>query len=322
MASPWDDELIQLHPDAASMPEPPEFIKHVPRRTAWLEFVALRGFQRFLGILPRGPLGLALSGFARLARRVDKRHARAARDFISTAYPDAGPDKIESMVLEAYRHLARVAIESHRLPRVVGSRLGDHFEVEACDGLEELFASDQGCIVLSAHVGFWEGVGMPFHAFGFTHGVAVGKPPNNAYLARWIQQHRQKQGGNLLPRDGAVAGVTAAVRSGGVAFLLLDQRPRQKAIYADLFGRSAACDRSAGVLVRRVGAPPVAMGGYMTGEAGRYRLVFQRISSPRELRDASVEEVVALVNRETEALVRRAPEQYFWLHDRYRDVPE
>lgn len=321
MASPWDDERIQVRPSDFRPPTERPFEKDIHRRGAWLEFQALRAAQRLLGALPQVLLEPALGGLAHLARLVDKRHANSARDFLRTAFPEASEREVEAGVLAAYRHIARVAVESERLPKILGARLAEHYEVEACEGLEELVAAREGVIVLTAHVGFWEGVGLPLHALGFRHGVAVGKPPNNVHLARWIQRRREEQGAWLLPREGAIQGVTAAVRSGGAAVLLLDQRPRQRPITVPFFGRPAACDRSAGVLVRRVGAPLLVVGCYLTDVPGRYRLVFQRIVRPEEVEGASSEEVIALVNRETEALVRRAPDQYFWLHDRFRGMP-
>lgn len=323
MASPWDDAVIRPRPEDFDLSSELAFRKDLRRGGAWLEFAALRAAQVGLGALPAPVLRPVLAGFARLARRVDRRHTRAARAFLATAFPEADEAELERRVLASYRHLARVAVECDRLPRLIGARLGDHFEVETCEGLEEVVAGG-GCLVLTAHVGLWEAVALPLLAMGYPGGVAVGKPPNNQHLARWIQRRREALGGVALPRDGAVQGVTAAVRAGGAAILLLDQRPRQgrKSVRVELFGRPAACDRSAGVLVRRVRAPMVVAGCYLTDRPGRYRQVFQRVVRPEELAGLSPEEVMALVNRETEALVRRAPDQYFWLHDRFKGAPE
>ncbi len=320
-AGPWDDLALSPMDPPQGLEVEGAFEKRLPHRGALVEYWALRSALFTLDHLPRPLLGPALGGLARLARRVDRRHARAARDFLATVFPGAGPKELEERLLQAYRHLARIAVESEGLSRLVGRRLGDHYRIETCPGLEELLGAGGGCILLTAHVGFWEGIGLPLHALGLRRGVVVGKPPNNIHMARWLQRRREKQGGRLLPRKGAMGGIATALAQGGVALLLLDQRPRHKAITAELFGRPAACDRSAGVLLKRMGVPVLVAGCYLTDTAQQYRLVFQRIIQPAELDGEPVEAILGLVNREIEKLVLRAPEQYFWLHDRYRGMP-
>ena len=136
-----------------------------------------------------------------------------------------------------------------------------------------------------------------------------------------LSHRRQAFGGYFVPREGAMRSVPAIVRAGGGVVLFLDQRGRKKPILADFFGRPAHSDRSAGVLVRRVGAPLVVLACYATECPWRYRMVFQRIVTPEELSGSSPAQVMAIINREMEVLIRRHPEQYFWLHDRYKGAP-
>lgn len=322
MASPWDDQpMLPRALDDCPVERVP-FSKSIRRRGAWIEFMALRALQRSLALMPRPLLRPAIGGFARFARLVDGRHAGPAREFLRSALPDATEDQLDWHVTEAYRHLVRIVVESEHLGELRGARLGDHYDLETCPGLEQLIASRRGFLVLTAHVGFWEGLGQPLFAFGVPFGAAVGKPPSNHHLARWMQRRREEQGYRLLARDGAIAGVNQIVRAGGAALLLLDQRPRTKPIQASFFGRPANCDRSASVLLRRVAAPILVMGCYLTPEPRRYRVVCQRVIQPEELQSASPVEVLELVNRETEELILRAPEQYFWLHDRFKGSPD
>jgi KDO2-lipid IV(A) lauroyltransferase len=155
---------------------------------------------------------------------------------------------------------------------------------------------------------------------------AVGKAPRNDFVAQHVRRLREAQGMRLVPRNGAMQVVPAALRAGCAAGLLLDHRPRQKPVYAPYFGRLAACDRSAGVLLRRVDAPIVFYGCYGLAEVDasahwRFELRFTRLVRPEELHGLEPEAISALVNAELEALVRHRPDQYFWLHDRYRGAP-
>jgi lauroyl/myristoyl acyltransferase len=88
-------------------------------------------------------------------------------------------------------------------------------------------------------------------------------------------------------------------------------------VFAPFFGRLARCDRSAGVLLRRLNAP-VAIGACLMDGPWRWRVHFRDVLSPRDLAGKSPEEISTSINVVLERLIRSAPDQYFWLHDRYR----
>ena len=288
---------------------------------AWLESVVARSAIR-LGLILPAPLREAwISILAGIGRGIDRRHSRAAREFIRCALPEASPERVEELVRCAWRHLPRVAMESAELGKLVGQRLGDSFEVHACEGLDEVLAAENGAMIVTAHVGVWEAFALPLAAMGFSPFHAVSKPPRNAYLAEHMDRQRRASGASMIPRKGAMRAVPQVVRAGGTVLMLLDHRARQKPIVVPFFGRPAACDRSAGVLVRRVAAPLVFAACYRQAGPRPYRLVFSRVVFPEDLRGLDAAQVMGLVNRESESLILACPEQYFWLHDRYKDLP-
>lgn len=316
------DDLVLAPPADLERPLEHVQVRHGRRGLgAWSEYLALRATQRVAAHLPRVALEPLIRTLARMGRAVDRRHTRAARDFVRTALPDAAPAEVEALVIGAWRHLVRLAFDSERIAGLLGRRFGDHYSLEACEGFEELRAQRRGCLFVTAHVGNWEALGLPLMALGFNPFYGVGKPPRNDPLARHIQRMREATGARLLPRKGAMRGVPAVIRAGGSVVLLLDHRARVKPVYAPLFARPAACDRSAGVLVRRVGVPIVFGACYNTAERDRYRLVFSRVVEPGELAGLGPEEVMNKVNGEIERLILAQPEQYFWLHDRYKGLP-
>jgi len=292
-----------------------------------LQFAAMRAALRVGAALPRGLQEGLVRAVAAAARCVDRRHTAAARDFIATALPELDARDRERLVRGAWRHLLRVALAAEGVTRhVLGRRLGEVYDTYATPEIEALFARPGGFVCVTAHVGYWElsppGVG----AFVGRPCYAVGKAPRNDFVAQHVRRMREAQGMRLVPRTGAMQVVPAALRAGCAAGLLLDHRPRQKPVYAPYFGRPAACDRSAGVLLRRVNAPIVFYGCYGLGAPGsgdpwRFELRFTRLVQPEELQGLGPEAIAALVNTELEALVRHRPDQYFWLHDRYRGAP-
>ena len=318
MVEAYDDLILEPVPGEAMRVEAPPAGSRYNGPLEWAEYLALRAL---LGIglrLPESAQAGMVAALASLARRFDRRHTEAARDFIGTALPDWDARQRDELLTLAWRNLCLLAFEGFRTASMRGRRLGEHYDVEPCEGLDELRASDQGAVVITVHVGVWEALGLPLGALGIGPLYAVGKPPKNVPVARFVERTRRAAGGHMLPRHGAMQVIPRAVRQGCTVLMLLDQRPVSKSVMAPFFGRQAPCDRSSAVLMRRLKVPLVFVACYRQPQRYRYRLMFSRIVQPEQLSGCSAEEIIGMVNRESQRLILECPEQYFWLHDRYK----
>jgi len=277
-----------------------------------------------LARLPRPLLNAFEAGFARLAKLLDRRHARSARVFLRQAFgPSLSDREIESRVAAAYAHLLEVALTPARFERRFGKRPGallERTEVVLSDDVRAVLAGG-GCVAVSAHIGDWEMAARIISEVGFRPFYAISKPSRNLPLSRLHQRLREDGGIRLVPRRGAMAFAPTIVAAGGSLGMLLDQRARKKPVLAPLFGRLARSDRSVGVLLRRLKCPVVFVAAYRTGDL-RWRFVADRVLYPEDVVGLTPEAIAAWINHELERQILAAPEQYFWLHDRYRDTPE
>lgn len=290
---------------------------------ARLEYLAMRAVMGTLGRLPDRAREAAFGGLARVAPHLDRRHADAARRFLDQALGPLAPEDRERRVRQAYRHFFRVLIDSWRIERELPyERTPEHFEVELDDDARRLFTSERGCVVVTGHLGNWEASTAVMPWLGLQPAYVIGKPVKNRYVSQAIQRMRESRHVRLLPRRGAMKSAAAIVQAGGALGMVLDQRARQRPVLAPFFGRPARCDRSAGVLLRRLNVPVGVFACVYTEGSLRFRLVTSEVLWPEDLAGASPAEVAARVNRALERLIRAHPDQYFWLHDRYRDTPE
>lgn len=289
---------------------------------AWAEYLAFRVACATLGALPRVLLDPILGGMGRVLERLDRRHADAARAFIGAALPELDDKQRASLARSAWSHFARVSFRASRIHKLVaGKALGEVYDVLATPAARELIDSGEGCVLASAHVGNWEATGPIFLALGRQPLYGIGKAPRNDPLSRYMQRTRELVGGRMLPRKGAMQGAPKVVRAGGSVLMLLDHRSRGKPVWAPFFGRVAACDRSAGVLLRRLGAPILFVGIYEQDGPRPLRAELHTVLRPEDLAGLNPEAIARRVNAELEALILREPTQYFWLHDRYKDKP-
>lgn len=293
---------------------------------AHVEVWAWKGSVWLLSRLPRPLLDAFKASFAPLAKWIDRRHANSAREFLRQAFGSRGIElskaDVERRVTAAYAHLLEVALTPARFERRFGKRPGallERTEVVLSDHVRGVLERG-GSVAVSSHCGDWEMAARIISEVGFRPFYVVSKPPRNQPLSRVHQRLREAGGIRLVPRRGAMAFAPKIVAAGGSLGLLLDQRARKRPVLAPFFGRLARSDRSAGVLLRRLKCPVVFVVAYRTGDL-RWRFVAERVLFPEDVVGASPEEIVNLVNAELERQIMAAPEQYFWLHDRYRDTP-
>lgn len=289
---------------------------------AWLEYVLARSLVRLAASLPQGLREALIRVLAWLMHTLDRQHSRAAAEYLAQALGPMSPSESRRRVRRAWQHLLRLTLAAERFARDVPPELyPERVQVEMCPKAAAIARAGRGCVLISAHIGDWENGVAFMPQLGFSPLYAISKPPKNHYLARHAQKLRKSRGIRLLPRRGAMEFVPAVIRGGGTVAMLLDQRARVKPVFAPFFGRMASADRSAGVLLRRLKVPLVFVAIYRDERPGHYSAVFPAVIEPEELSGASPEEVATRVNAELERLILARPDQYFWLHDRYRGAP-
>ena len=288
----------------------------------WLESIGARSALATLRTLPQGARDAWCASTARMLRRLDRRHADAARRFLTTALGPLDADELEDRVLQAFRHFLRVLIEADIVARMSNEERHERIRIEGAERVRPIQEAGTGALVVTCHLGNWEVAASAVPMVGFVPTYAVGKPPKNHYLAQQIQALREKNGVRLLPRRGAMEAAPAILRAGGTLGLLLDQRARVRPVLAPFFGRPARCDRSAGVLIRRMKVPLVFVFATCRDEPLTWDFRVDEILTPEELSQKSPQELAGIVNGVYERAIRRHPEQYFLLHDRYKDTPE
>src|SRR5262245_33034927 len=119
----------------------------------WAARAAIAGAIR----LPQGALDALIGALAACGPHLDRRRARAAREFLRQAMGELAPEERERLVRCGWRELLRVSVETERLfLRFPGERLRERFEVRASPEARAAFAARRGTLLVSPHLGNWE----------------------------------------------------------------------------------------------------------------------------------------------------------------------
>jgi KDO2-lipid IV(A) lauroyltransferase len=288
----------------------------------YLVYVVVRFLVCVLQILsPQQAKSLARL-LACLAYRVDRRHRLVALENLRHAFGDRYSEaQREAIVRAVYEHFCTVAIEMVQLPRKMHATTWRKFVHPALDrGIASVMVSSEPILAVTGHLGNWELCGYTMGLFGF-HTHAIARPLDNPHLDRFIRQFRERTGQTILAKHGEFEQIQGVLAKGGILGTLADQDAGQRGVFVDYFGRPASTHKAVALLALQYGVKMMVAGTPRVGD--RYDFVLGDIIDPREY-EGRPDAVRAMTQRFTaalEKLVRLAPEQYFWLHRRWKHQP-
>ena len=273
------------------------------------------------GLARRTPEGAESTGRAlgRLYRRLDGRRRSLARENLSRAFPELSAAEVEALSVRCFEHFGGVAGElAHALSHDPADAL-QRVETEGETHAKDAFATGRGVFFLTAHLGNWEWAALGTGALGISLGV-VARPLDNPLLDATFTRLRSSTGNTVIEKRDAARGMLRALRKGGAIGILNDQHAHPPdAVAAPFFGRPAATSSALARIVDRTEALVVPTEAIRVGPA-RWRLTWH---APLDVRDFSpedrgVEKLSARLNGILETMIRRHPEQWLWLHNRWR----
>lgn len=259
-----------------------------------VERLPLRGFIRLIG---------CLSPF------IFRREARRAEEHLRATLPHLDAAKITRRM---FVHFSESIWELTRLRRWV-----PELDRAARTVLEDALAEGKGAIVISGHVGNWEILGQAIAAAGFPI-ATIATPFYDPRLTKWLDEWRSKRGLKILWRDrNSGKAILRALRGNNLMAFLIDQDTKTAGDYVPFFGRPAFTPTTPAALALRTGAPVIFCWHHRRGK--RHEITIERLHYERsENHQSDVLALTAQLTARLESVIRVAPEQWVWMHRRWR----
>ncbi len=278
---------------------------------------AVRVFIALLNALPRRS-ALSVSGWmGELAYLAASDARRLTLANLTLAY---GNEKclreIKRLGRTVFRELGRNVVDAARLHRITIENVDDLVTIEGLEHLESAYEQGRGVVAVSAHLGNFELLGSFLALKGFSVTV-VAAPLFDPRLDELIQQNRVRGGLNVVNRERAASAVLRALRKGHVVGLLVDQDTRGAGITVPFFGRPARTPTGPAILADRAEAPIVPMAIHRQ-EDDTHLVTIRPPIHPAGRTPEDVEMTTSAYTEELERFIRKAPEQWVWMHDRWK----
>lgn len=287
-----------------------------------LEYVFLRAVSGACRVLPEVLADRAGAALGWVLARVGRPRWEVVREHLRTAFPEADARWRRDVGRRCYAHLGAEAVAVFRLAGMGRTQVRERTRVTGLEVVESAVREGRGVIILSAHLGNWEIGGSALVARGFPLDVVVARQRNQLF-DRYLTRSRERLGFGIIPRHEGRRGVLAALKAGRLAGILGDQDARRAGVFVDFFGRPASTARGPAVLALRSGALIVTLFAVrLPGWRPRYHVCLEALE---ETAAAGRAETVAAMTQafttRIEEYVLRYPDQYFWLHKRWKTPP-
>lgn len=285
-------------------------------------FHIIKGAFYLLGRIPRKTAERIADLLGRIWYAFDHRHRDIAIANLETAFGnEMTPGQIRATAHRAFGNLIRIVFEIGWGLHIDGRDIRNYFRF---NGIEHLLAArrkGKGVLILTAHIGNWEllikaagMIGLPMSA--------IYRPLDFKPLDMFFVEMRSRSGAALFPKERAMRKVMRSLKDNNCVGVLLDQNSRVwSGVFVDFFGKAACTNKGLALLARATGAPVVPL--FLVREDGRFRVECRPelplIKSGDKTKD--IEANTRNYNREIEAIIRRYPEQWFWVHRRWRTRP-
>ena len=271
------------------------------------------------------PLGLRRTLFKALFRfffHASVKQRIIALHNLRNAFPEKSLDEVGAIAKGVYRHLALVMAELFEMPYITRETLHEWADVEGLEHLEKAFAQGKGVLSVVAHFGNWElmTIAIPLVARPMK---IVYRPLDSPVMDNLLGWIRTKHGNSLIPKGGAGKRIIHLLRENNAIGILSDQNVASyEGVFVNFFGRLACTGVGTAVLALQSGAP--VLPAFMPRMPdGRYKLL---ILPPVEIARTDDYESDLVVNTQrftkvVEDVVRQYPDQWFWIHQRWKTKP-
>jgi KDO2-lipid IV(A) lauroyltransferase len=261
--------------------------------------------------------------FAILANDIVRLRGKVVDENLRHVFPDLTEAERRRISRQMWEHLLLMVCEIAHAPRKIHrSNWRDHISFRGRRDLVRYLIDPRPTVLVTGHFGNFEIGGFVTGLLGFPS-FTVARTLDNRYLDGYVNRFRGANGQFILPKQGSATQVRAVLAGGGVLSLLGDQHAGPKGCWVDFLGRPASCHKAIALFPLTSNAPLLAAVATRCGSPLQFRVEFLGVLDPAEMARStcSVPGVTRWYNDRLEEAIRRVPEQYWWLHRRWKGAP-
>jgi KDO2-lipid IV(A) lauroyltransferase len=273
--------------------------------------------------LPRAIVLAAGRFLGGLYARLDRRHVAVAIDNLRHAFPDWDEARLLRTARGVYHHFGAVILDLLWMQDRTRDEILEIVTFAGAEHVETALQSGKGFICTTGHMGNWEAHAVG-HGFAFATAAVVGRPLDNPALDARLVRLRSSSGNAAISKRRALPDILRFLRANKAVAILMDQNVQEDdGVFVRFFGRPAATTPVAAAIAAKTGCA-LLPGHSVLQPDGRYLVTYEPpvFFTSRGERKADIVWLTQELTLRIEAWVREHPEQWLWIHRRWKTQPK
>lgn len=292
--------------------------------TEWLEYAAVWVILHGLSALPRGMARRLAVFVARVIYLMLPKLRRTAEFNLRVAFPDWSNAQRKTVIRGMVRNLGWMAAEFARLPKYTKKNIEEVVVLSGHENFLEGQRRGKGVLYLTGHIGGWELSSFAHALYGFRLQY-MARPLDNARVDALVNRYRCLSGNQPIFKNESARALLRILRESGTVGILADQNTMpEEGVFVDFFGKTACTTTGLARVALHTDAAVVPGYAYWDEGIGKYKLHFE--PAVELVRTGDTERDV-FVNTQKfasviESIIRKYPEQWVWVHARWKTRPK
>ncbi|HOG63973.1 MAG TPA: lysophospholipid acyltransferase family protein [Spirochaetota bacterium] len=288
-----------------------------------VEFIPASFIMSCLRLVPLRWATRSGAAFGRLVWRLAPSQRRTAYSGLDLAYGDGMPVSEKKRIAKAsFESMGKTIFEFMQFPKLSREAILARVRFVNLEAMDRALAQGRGVIAATAHLSNWEFFAAAFAATGRPL-AAIVRPLDNRRLDRHVENLRSSKGVEVVPRGVALRLGLTALKKGKVLAFLMDQNAARHGVFVPFFGKPAATVSGPAAIALRLDVPIIFCYSRREDD-GLFSLIFESVEPVRDRGDEerNIIATTALLTACIERAIRDRPEQWLWMHPRWRTGPE
>jgi KDO2-lipid IV(A) lauroyltransferase len=292
-------------------------IKHI------IEYIVFQAIASFVQLLPLYLVHKTGFILARIVYPVLRSRRNVALQNLRYAFPEMEESSRQQIALRSFQSISATFLELLWYPNFTKTGIKQRVHIENIELLKELQKKKNGIIFLTAHYGSWELATQAISVYSDVQVYTIAKPQSNIFVDRVITRWRELFGLKIVAMGISVREILKTLQDGGIVALAADQSAPKESVTVKYFGRNVPTFQGPAIFSLKTGAP-IILGCTVRQANGNYIMHLVQVPSD-DLDNVSDENILELTRRQvqmTEEIIRQAPEQWMWMHKRWKHVQD